>query len=142
MNRTTDPLSSILKATLDAAERSASLALQGTESLIMCQMGVTRELISIAGRQFMQWSSEGLPSTAGADWPKLFQANIERMVALTRACAEAATRTQGELARLGREQMDLLGKTWQESMQGITTAAKAAGIAGVEQLEHKHKKAA
>jgi hypothetical protein len=142
MNRATDPLSSMLKATAVAAQRYAALSLEETESLLKCQIGVTRELFSIAGKQLAQWSSESPSSIASMDWSPLFRVNAERAAELTRACLDAAAKTQDEFARLSQEQVSVLSKMWLENVRGITTAAEAAGIVGVEPLERKHKKAA
>lgn len=137
-----DPLTSMYKAALDAAQRSAALALQGSETLFKCQLGMVREMLTVTEKQLTQSASGSSSPTARADWAALFQANTERAMELTRACAEAATTAQGELARLSQEQIGLLGKVWHQNIQGITTAAEAAGVAGTVPFERKHRKAA
>ncbi|HEX6829251.1 MAG TPA: hypothetical protein VF104_09750 [Burkholderiales bacterium] len=138
MNQATDPLNSVYAATMDSAERSVSLALQGTASLFNCNMGVARNLLAIAEKQLAEWPSQGTSSMEGVDWPALFKSSAERAMELTRACAEVGTSAQSEFVRLSQEQMDLLGKIWQENIQGVARVAEAAGNAGVEPIAQKH----
>jgi phasin protein len=142
MNRATDPLNSVFNASVDAAQRLAALNLEESECLLRRQLDLARQLFTLTAEQFTQWSSDSASPVASRDWPTLFRASAERAGELTRNCAYVATKAQNELVRLSREQMGLLGKIWDENIHGITAVAEAAGIAGFEPAEKKHKKAA
>jgi Phasin protein len=154
MSSAAEQFNAIYKANLDAARQYATMSVEGAERMLQLPIEATREFVIKGSDQFTtMWLDTSL-FKALADWPALYQDNMQKAMDVARTYLETATKAQSELARFIQEQAAITNKSLLEGVQALANAASAeseiaaSAIAAsairpaAELAEHKHKKAA
>jgi len=148
MSSAVNQFNAIYKANLDATRQYATTYMEGVEQMLQLPMQAARDFFKSSEQLNATWLETNL-SKALADWPALYQDNIQKTMEAARAYIETATKAQGELARFMQEQAALTNKSVLEGVQVLASAAStgseiAASAIGraAEPVEHKPKKAA
>jgi hypothetical protein len=148
MSSAAEQFNAIYKANLDATRQCATFYMEGVEQMFQLPMQAVRDLFKTSEHLGAAWLETNL-SKALADWPALYQDNMQKVMEAMRAYVETATKAQGELARFRQEQAALANKNFLEGMQALASAASTGSeIAAsairraAEPVEHKPKKAA
>jgi hypothetical protein len=148
MSSAAEQYNAIYKANLDATRQYATIYMEGVEQMFQLPMQAMRDLFKTSEQLGATWLETSL-SKALADWPALYQDNMQKAMEAMRAYVETATKAQGELARFMQEQAALTNKGFLEGVQALASAASTGSeIAAsairraAEPVEHKPKKAA
>lgn len=149
MSSAVEQLNAIYKANLDAAQQYIHMSVEGAERLLHLPLEVTGEPFVKSSDQFItMWLETGL-SKALAQWPGLYQDNLQKAMDVTRQYLETTTKAQNELGRFIQEQGALVNKSLLDGVQALASAAIAESEIAVsairpvaEPAEQKPKKAA
>lgn len=146
MTTGTERLSAVFNANTEAVLKCAMAPMEGTQKMFALQAKTYQDLWTSSTQQLKEmWSARLDPSQAAADWPKVFQQNMQKAVDINLAYFKTATELQTELARVAAEQMPALNKQLFESVDEIVRAAVATvedASPGAAAPEHRTKKAA
>ena len=141
MSSAAEQLNEIYKANLDTARQFAAFSLDGAENMLKLQLQAARDVLVKDSEQLNTlWLSNSF-SKALTAWPEFYQSNTQRALDVARAYMESAAKAQNEFARVIQDQMVVVNKNFNESMQGLANAAGAAKSA-MEHMEHKPRKVA
>jgi hypothetical protein len=154
MSSAAEQFNAIYKANLDAARQYALISAEGAERMLHLPIEATREFLvkgsAVKGSDQLptMWLGTSL-SQALADWPALYQDNMQKAMDVTRTYLKTVTKAQSELARFIQEQAALTNQSFVEGVQALAGAASAGSEItasairpAAEPAEHKAKKAA
>jgi hypothetical protein len=149
MSSAAEQFNAICKVNLDAARQYATMCVEGAQRMLQVPIEAAGEFFGKGSDQFTTMWRESSLSKALADWPTVYQDNMQKAMDVTRAYLETVTRVQTEFARSIQEQAVLVNKNVVEGVQALASAASASSeIAtgavrhAAEPAEHKPKKAA
>lgn len=149
MSSVAEQFDAICKVNLDTARQYATMSVEGAERLLQLPIEAAREFFVKGSDQFTTTWRETSFSKALADWPTVYQDNVQKANDVTRTYLETVAQAQAEFARLLQEQAALANKNFVEGVQALANATSAGSeIAtsaithAAEPAEHKPKKAA
>ncbi|MFZ5512753.1 MAG: hypothetical protein ACOZCP_22150 [Pseudomonadota bacterium] len=120
----TERLNDIYKANMEAAQQFAMCTLEGAARAFKLQSETAAELYMASTRQLIEfWQGEA--SKPLANWPQLFEKQVERTVEVTRALVNSAAEYQNDMAEMMREQVPALNRNLIESVEQFKNLAVA-----------------
>jgi len=149
MSSAAEQFNAIYKANLDAARQYALISAEGAERMLHLPIEATREFLVKGSDQLPTMWLETSLSQALADWPALYQDNMQKAMDVTGTYLKTVTKAQSELARFIQEQAALTNQSFVEGVRALAGAASAGSEItasairpAAEPAEHKVKKAA
>jgi phasin family protein len=100
------------RTNVDAALRMAGIIAQANERLFHLQSNAATAAFAQNSKLFGAVLNVTDAGALLADWPRLFQANVAKVLEVTRSAFEIVSKTQAEVARL-------MGETYAASNMGV-----------------------
>jgi phasin family protein len=125
------------QANLETALRIATIMAEANEHLFKLQSEAANAAFTENAKQLRALLNVRDSSALVAEWAGRYQANVRRILELTRTCFEIVPKTQAEMAKLVGEPFEPYNKEMQQHLDEFTTAitdgrdAAAVAVKGV-----------
>lgn len=125
------------QANIDTSSRIAAVITEATERLVKLQTEATQEVFAENARNFQALLNKTDSAAALAEWPSLYQANVQRISEITRSCFEILSQTQAEVGQLIAQHFGAYGEAARQNLDEITNVVSEevdTAVAGVKNL--------
>jgi phasin family protein len=125
------------QANIDTASRIAAVITEATERLVKLQTEAAHAAFAENARNFQALLNKTDFTAALAEWPSLYQANVQRISEITRSCFEIVSQTQAKVSQLTAQHFGAYGEAARQNLDEITNVVSEevdTAVAGVKNL--------
>lgn len=125
------------QANIHTASRIAAVITEATERLVKLQTEAAQEAFAENAKNFQALLGKTDSGAALAEWPSLYQANVQRISEITRSCFEIVSQSQAEVGQLIAQHFGAYGEATRQNLDEITTVVSEeidTAVTGVKDL--------
>lgn len=126
----TEQFTAFYEANGRAAQRYATVTMEGAQRLLRVQMEATRDVFERSGERWREVVGRMDPART-SDWPALVNLQMQLALDLTRSSMEGAARVYGEYVRAVQEQ----GRAISEAYESVQQRGRELGEQGLRDNE-------